>query len=120
MKEKRHTVIVNQVGQTITGRLVSETDTTITLHNPVILFVEMEQNGAYKFQPVPLLLFEFINPSDREQNNWTYHKSSIAISDVVLDPRMADLVDKINAPRVQAEPQAVPSSSPKIVSIDSL
>ena len=116
--QKKHIVIVNQVGQTVTGRLVSETDTTITLHNPTILFVEMEQNGTYKFQPVPILLFEFINPSDRDQNNWTYHKSAITISDVVLDPRMADLVDKINAPREQ--PQAAPSSSPKIISIDSL
>ena len=118
MKEKKHIVIIDNIGRNIIGKLVNETDTTLTLHNPVIVFVQPEQSGQIQVQSFPVFFFEFINKNFRGQNNWTYQKASITTSDVILDDRILVQYDKINTPPV--EPQGVPSASPKIVSINSL
>lgn len=115
---QKHIVIIDQIGRNIIGKLVGETDTTLTLHNPVIVFVQPEQSGQIQVQSFPVFFFEFINKELRNQNNWTYNKANIVVSDVVLDDRILAQYEKINTPPV--EPQAAPSSSPKIVSIDSL
>lgn len=117
MKEK-HIVIIDQIGRNIIGKLVGETDSTLTLHNPVIVFVQPEQSGQIQVQSFPVFFFEFIDKEFRGQNNWTYNKANIVVSDVVLDARILAQYDKINTPPVESE--AVPSSSPKVVSIDSL
>lgn len=117
MKEK-HVVIIDNIGRNIIGKLVGETDTTLTLHNPVIVFVQPEQTGQIQVQSFPVFFFEFINKEFRGQNNWTYNKANIVVSDVVLDDRILAQYEKINTPPV--EPQAAPSTSPKIVSINDL
>lgn len=117
MKEK-HVVIIDNIGRNIIGKLVNETDTALTLHNPVIMFVQPDQSGQIQVQSFPVFFFEFINKEFRGQNNWTYQKANITTSDVVLDDRILTQYEKINTPPV--EPQATPSSSPKIVSIDDL
>jgi hypothetical protein len=114
----KHIVIIDNIGRNIIGRVTSETDTTLTIHNPVIVFVQPEQSGQIQVQSFPVFFFEFINKEFRGQNNWTYQKANITTSDVVLDDRILIQYEKINTPQV--EPQAVPSASPKIVSIDSL
>ena len=116
--QEKHIVIIDQIGRNIIGKLVGETDTTLTIHNPVIVFVQPEQNGQIQVQSFPVFFFEFINKEFRGQNNWTYNKANIVVSDVVLDDRILAQYEKINTPPV--EPQSVPSSSPKVVSIDSL
>lgn len=117
MKEK-HIAIIDQIGRNIIGKLVDETETTLTLNNPVILFVQPEQTGQIQVQSFPVFFFEFINKEFRGQNNWTFNKANIVTSDVVLDDRILLQYEKINTPPV--EPQSTPSSNPKIVSIDSL
>jgi hypothetical protein len=118
MKENTHIVIIDNIGRNIIGKLVGETDTTLTLHNPIIVFVQPQQGGQIEVQSFPVFFFEFISKDFRDQNNWTYQKSNITTSDVVLDDRILAQYEKINSPPV--EPQGVPSASPKIVSIDSL
>lgn len=117
MKEK-HVVIIDQIGRNIIGKLVRETDTTITLNNPVILFAQPEQSGQIQVQSFPIFFFEFINKEYRNQNDWTFNKNAIVLSDVVLDDRILIQYDKINTPPI--EPQAAPTSSPKIISIDDI
>lgn len=118
MTDKKHIVIIDNIGRNIIGKLVEETSTSLTLHNPVIVFVQPEQSGQIQVQSFPVFFFEFINKDFRDQNNWTYQKANITTSDVVLDDRILAQYEKINTPPV--EPQGVPSASPKIVSIDSL
>lgn len=115
MKNK-HVAIIDQIGRNIIGKLVEETDTTITINNPVILFVQPEQTGQIQVQSFPVFFFEFIDKGSRQRNNWTYYKSNIVTSDVVLDERILLQYEKINTPPVE-QTQA---SSPKIVSIDDL
>jgi hypothetical protein len=118
MDKEKHIVIIDQIGRNIIGKLVSETDTTLTLNNPVIVFVQPEQSGQIQVQSFPVFFFEFINKEFRGQNNWTYNKANIVTSDVVLDDRILSQYEKINTPPV--EPQAAPSPSPKVINIDSL
>jgi hypothetical protein len=117
MKEK-HVVIIDQIGRNIIGKLVTESDTTITLNNPVIVFVQPEQSGQIQVQSFPVFFFEFINKEYREQNNWTYNKSNIVTSDVVLDERIISQYERINTPPVESQNFA--NSSPKVISIDDI
>lgn len=120
MKEQ-HRIILDQSGRHVVGKLVEETDTTITLHNPVFLFIEINpQTNAISVNTYPVLIFEFIDKDNRDKNNWTYSKSSVVVSDVVLDDKFLSQYQRVNTPPVQAQPQAAPSNSPKIVSIDDL
>jgi hypothetical protein len=118
MDKEKHVVIIDQIGRNIIGNLVRETDTTLTLHNPVIVFVQPEQSGQIQVQSFPVFFFEFINKEFRGQNNWTYQKANITTSDVVLDERILAQYEKINTPPL--EPQVISSASPKVVSINSL
>jgi len=117
MKENKHVAIIDQIGRNIIGKLVDETETTLTLNNPVILFVQPEQTGQIQVQSFPVFFFEFINKESRDQNNWTYNKANIVTSDVVLDDRILLQYEKINTPPVE---QPSLTNNPKVVSIDSL
>jgi hypothetical protein len=61
MTNKTHIVIIDQIGRNIIGKVTAETDTTITLNNPVILFAQPEQSGQIQVQSFPIFFFEFIN-----------------------------------------------------------
>jgi hypothetical protein len=115
MKEK-HVALIDHVGRNIIGKLVSETETTITVNNPVILHVQPQQNGQLEVQTFPVFFFEFIDRSKRETNTWTYTKSSIVTSEVELDDRILYQYEKINTPSVEAPVQ----TSPKVISINDL
>ena len=117
MKTNKHVAIIDQIGRNIIGKLVGETETTLTLNNPVILFVQPEQTGQIQVQSFPVFFFEFINKEFRDQNNWTFNKTNIVTSDVVLDDRILSQYEKINTPPVE---QNAPTSSPKVISIDDL
>jgi hypothetical protein len=117
MKTNKHVAIIDQIGRNIIGKLVDETATTLTLNNPVILFVQPEQTGQIQVQSFPVFFFEFINKEFRDQNNWTFNKTNIVTSDVVLDDRILLQYEKINTPPVE---QNAPTSSPKVISIDDL
>lgn len=113
MKNK-HVALIDHVGRSIIGKFVSETDTTITVNNPVILHCQPEANGQLQVQSFPVFFFEFIAKDSRDKNDWTYSKVSIVTSNVVLDEKILTQYEKINKP---AEPV---EKSPKIVSIEDL
>jgi hypothetical protein len=113
----KYTAIQDHVGRTIIGKIASETDTTLVLSNPVILHCQPEANGQLQVQTFPVFFFEFLDKETRENNNWTYHKSSIVTSDVTLTDTVISQYERINTPQV-----ALPSknNNPKVISIDDL
>jgi hypothetical protein len=113
-----YVAIIDQIGRNIIGTLVKETETSITLHNPVILFTQPTQNKQLQVQSYPVFFFEFLKKEHREQNNWTYSKSSIVTSDVILDDSIILQYQKINTPPSVEE--LAPTNNPKVVSINDL
>lgn len=109
----KHVAIIDHVGRTIIGELISETDTTLSINNPVILHCEPQKNGQLSVQTFPVFFFEFIDKAKRALNTWTYPKSSIIISNVTLDDRILSQYATINTPPAEAV-----TETPKVISID--
>ena len=119
MKEK-HTVIVDQIGRTLLGVESSQTDTEITLDNPIVLHFQPAQNGQLELQVFPLFFFELLEKDKRDKNSWTFNKSSVGVSNVELN---ADILSRYRAINTPPEEKAAPQSvdnSPKIVSINDI
>jgi hypothetical protein len=104
---------VDQIGRTVIGKLVEETDSTITVDNPVIIHVQPNpQTGQLQVQSFPYLFMEFIDKNSREQNQWSFFKSAIAISRVTLDERIIAQYNNINTP-----PAAQPEAEPEVIKL---
>jgi hypothetical protein len=113
-----HTVIQDQVGRTIIGKVVEDTPTSLVLNNPVILHCQMDDTGNLQVQTFPAFFFEFIDKAFRENNNWTYSKSSIVTSDVTLDAQVISQYEKLNSPLLAKAPTK--NDNPKVISINDL
>lgn len=97
--------IVDHVGRTVIGVKKKDTPKNITIQNPVIIHVQPDQqSGQLQVQSFPYLFMEFIK-GDKNKNNWTFDKSTIAISDVELEDKIIDQYNSINSPKppTQAE-----------------
>ena len=105
--------IVDHIGRTVVGKVSNEDAKTITLNNPVIIHVQPNpQTGQLQVQSFPYLFMEFIKGDDKTQNNWTFYKSTIAVSDVELDDKILEQYDNINSPpstivTPDAEPEVI-------------
>jgi len=110
---------VDHVGRTVIGEEVEQNETTLTVNNPVIIYVEPDpQTGQLKVQSFPYLFFEFLDVSKKEQNNWTFNKSAIAVSDCVLNDRIATQYKAINNPQQQpVMPQQQSQAEPEIIKL---
>jgi len=107
--------IVDQIGRTVVGKVKEETETTLTLNNPVIIHVQPNpQNGQLQVQSFPYLFMEFIK-GDKTKNNWTFYKSAIAISDVELDDKIITQYNNINTPAPAAP--AAPAAEPEVIKL---
>lgn len=109
-----HKVILDQIGRTIVGKVVSENDDVIIMNNPVILHAQPEANGQLQINSIPLFFFECIDKGSRDKNDWTFVKNNIVLSNVKVDDRLLSQYEKINTP-VQEAP-----TSPNIISLDDL
>lgn len=112
-----HTIIQDPVGRTVIGKVVAETDTTLTLNNPVFIHCQPDQSGQLHVQSFPVLFFEFIDKNSRDQNDWTYAKASIVTSNVKVDEKILSQYEKINTP---ADVVSTKNNNPKVISIDDL
>jgi hypothetical protein len=113
MKEK-HTVIIDQIGRTILGVETSQTQSEITLDNPIILHFQPSQNGQLELQVFPLFFFELLEKNKRSQNSWTFNKNSVAVSNVELNADILSRYTQINTPPVPV------INNPKVISIDDI
>jgi hypothetical protein len=112
--QEKHTVLIDQIGRTILGVEASQTEAEITLHNPIILHFQPSQNGQLELQVFPLFFFELLNKEKRNQNSWTFNKTSVAISDVELNEDILSRYAQINTP------PAPVVNNPKVISIDDI
>jgi len=89
--------IIDHIGRTVIGVEVSESETTLTLNNPVIIHVQPSpQTGQLQVQSFPYVFMEFLTPASREKNYWTFNKSSIVLSEVDLDDKIIAQYNNIN------------------------
>ena len=102
--------IVDHIGRTVIGVNKKETAKSLTIQNPVIIHVQPDaESGQLQVQSFPYLFMEFIK-GDKEQNNWTFDKAAIAVSDVELDDKIIMQYENINTPKPPAqeeEPEVV-------------
>ena len=97
---KQIKTIVDHIGRTVVGVVKKEDTKTITLHNPVIIHVQPNpETGQLQVQSFPYLFMEFIKGDVEKTNNWTFHKSTISISDVELDEKIITQYENINKPQ---------------------
>ena len=96
-EDKKIKTIVDHIGRTVLGIVKKDTKDSITLFNPVIIHVQPDQQtGQLQVQSFPYIFMEFLK--DKEQNNWTFHKTAISVSDVQLDDRIIQQYENINNP----------------------
>lgn len=108
------TTIIDHIGRTVIGELVSETEATLTLNNPVIIHVQPNpQTGQLQVQSIPYIFMEFLEQASREANHWTFNRSSIVQSGVQLDSKIIAQYKGINTPA----PQAAPSGDPEVIKL---
>lgn len=110
--------IMDHIGRNVMGTLVAETDTSITINNPVIIHVQPNpQNGQLQVQSFPYIFMEFLTPGTKDKNNWTFSKSAIATSDVELDSKIIAQYNSINSiPAGNSEP-ASEESEPEVIKL---
>lgn len=97
--------IIDHIGRTVIGELVSETESTLTLNNPVIIHVQPNpQTGQLQVQSIPYIFMEFLEQASRTVNHWTFNRSSIVQSGVQLDSKIIAQYNGINTPASQAAP----------------
>jgi len=100
------TTIIDHIGRTVIGVEVAQTETTLTLDNPVIIHVQPNpQTGQLQVQSIPYIFMEFLTAASREANHWTFTKSSIVLSTVELDDKIILQYNGINTPTPQQAPQ---------------
>lgn len=108
MQEKIVTII-DHIGRTVIGTEVSNTDTHLTLNNPVIIHVQPnQQTGQIQVQSFPYIFMEFLDKETRATNHWTFNKQSIVTSTVVLEEKIIAQYNAINAPQTQVVAEADP------------
>ncbi len=106
--------IVDQIGRTVIGKVQEDTESTLTINNPVIIHVQPNpQDGQLQVQSFPYLFMEFIK-GDKTKNNWTFNKSAIAIADVELDDKILAQYNNINTP---ATPQPAAEGEAEVIKL---
>ena len=107
-------VIIDQIGRVVLGVCSSETETSLSLYNPIILHFQPSMNGQLELQVFPLFFFELLDKEKRSQNTWTYSKNTITQSDVELNADILLRYSQINTPPAPVQ------NNPKVISIDDL
>ena len=101
MSEINYTTFIDNAGRSIFGINSSETKTSITVENPVMIHVAQQENGQMAVQLFPLFFAEFLQPGEDEsrKNFFTYTKSSVALGEGFnVDVRIAEQYERIVNP----------------------
>ena len=96
-------VISDQIGRIVAGKYHSEDDKTLTILNPVIIEQEAQAAGQLSVHTFPYMCIEFTSGGE-DTHTWAFNKASIAISQIELEPRLRELVLKINQPKQAPAP----------------
>ena len=101
MSEIKYTTFIDNAGRSIFGINSSETKTSITVENPVMIHVAQQENGQMAVQLFPIFFAEFVQPGENEsrKNYFTYTKSSVALGEGFnVDARIAEQYECIVNP----------------------
>jgi hypothetical protein len=105
--------IIDHIGRYIVGEVVEETDATLKLKTPVILHVAPHpQTNQLQVQTFPLFFNEFVAKDSSSTNVWSFPKSAIIISDVVLEERLQAQYQGMATP-----PPVVPAGDPQVIKL---
>lgn len=113
--DKKYVTIIDNTGRNILGVFGSETNTELTIQNPVMILVQ-PQNGQFQVQLIPLFLAEFILNDDKTFRNfsYTFNKANIAVgTGFAVDGKITGQYDRIieaaNVPpkAATAEPEVI-------------
>jgi hypothetical protein len=91
-------VIIDHIGRTVVGKQVDETDTTLTLRNPIILHVQPNQSQL-QVQSFPYIFMELLSPDFKTSNDWTFQRGSIVDSSVQLAEGIIKQYEAFNSPQ---------------------
>jgi len=107
MKDKKLVVLMDGVSRTIAGYLSSETETTITVENPVIVNAVPQQGGQMSLQLIPVFFREILE--DKNQTlEFTYDKTAVIISNITaLEPEIMTQYDALFTEYIQVPEEAV-------------
>lgn len=74
------TTFLDSIGRTVIGKVVAETDTTMTVQNPALVAVQPNpQSNQLQLQILPLFFKEFL-ANQTNLTNWIYKKASVTMS----------------------------------------
>jgi len=100
---------IDHIGRMVIAKPVTETKDSITVSDPVIIHVQPNpQTGQLQVQSFPYIFVEFINKEHRDKNIWTFAKSAITTSTVVLDEKIIEQYNNmVSPPQASQEPEVI-------------
>lgn len=85
---------VDNVGRIIIGRTtnkIAKTAKTLSVKNPAVVNIQMQEDGQVSVQLIPYMFKEFLVESSQKQATWEFDLSQITFSyDVDLDDRITE------------------------------
>ena len=116
--QKTYKTFIDNAGRSIFGSITSETDTDLTVQNPVMITVQQQENGQMAVQLFPLFFQEFVTPEEDSSraNFFRYNKTNIAVgTGFKIEPRIIEQYDKIVNPVLV--PANQPASEPEVIKL---
>lgn len=130
-KNKQITIFQDSIQRTIIGNKIAETDTSITVENPLVVNVDQQYDpgtgqptGQMAIQLIPVFFREFMGDKDGKVV-FTYAKAQVTTIEVEggFDFRLYSLYDRISdsptEPAAANEPAAATSPHPNDVQAQS-
>ena len=103
---------VDNVGRVIVGEVVANTTKELTVKEPAVVNVQVNQeNGQISVQLLPFIFREFVKQESRDEGvEWTFTKNTLVTSqNLELDDAIINQYKSIFKPEpaTQAEPETV-------------
>lgn len=118
MSDKNLTVFVDNIGRTVLGEVVSDTETELVVKQPAILHVvPNQQTGQISVQLLPFFFKEFAT-SEAKDVTWTFLKQHLTISNgLKLDGKIISQYDNMYSPIVNPNTAPVDGGDTKVVKL---
>tara|TARA_B100000214_G_scaffold283439_1_gene213034 strand:- start:7 stop:378 length:372 start_codon:yes stop_codon:yes gene_type:complete len=98
MSDSKLKIIIDQVGRTIIGEVIEDTDTSYVLKNAATIYVQPNESGQLQVQTIPLFFKEFMTEEGREKGaSFTFVKATITDTNTgdILDDKLVNQYKKI-------------------------
>jgi hypothetical protein len=103
---------IDHIGRVVIGKLVTESENSITVNYPVILHTQIDpQTQKLNVQTYPYFFTEFIDQRDASKNNWIFNRNNIVQSEVSVEVRILEQYERM------ANPQQVSQEEPEVIKL---